>query len=139
MRPAAQRPASGGALEWVFLAISALVALGGVAFAYWAFVVNTEIPRRVRASLGWVFTLVENKYYVDEVYNAVFVQPAWDLGRWFSSIVDQRGIDGAVNGVASLTGWVGVQARKLQTGLLGLYALSILFGVVALLVWFVVR
>ncbi len=131
--------AAHGPIEWVLLGVSALVALGGAYLAYRAYVVNTDWPKRVRESLGWFARLVENKYYVDEAYHAVIVQPLKDIAGWFAGTVDQRGIDGAVNGVASITGWVGAQARKLQTGLVGLYALSILFGAVALLAWFVIR
>lgn len=126
-------------IEWVLLGVSALVALGGAYLAYRAYVVNTDWPKRVRESLGWFARLAENKYYVDEAYNAIIVQPLKDIAGWFAGTVDQRGIDGAVNGVASVTGWVGAQARKLQTGLVGLYALSILFGAVALLAWLVIR
>ena len=126
-------------VEWVLLAVSALVALGGAYVAYRAYVVDTEIPKRVRASLGWFAKLVENKYYVDELYMAAIVNPLRDLAGWFAAIFDKRGIDGAVNGIAGVTGWVGTQARKLQSGLVGLYALSILVGAVALLAWFVIR
>ncbi len=126
-------------VEWVLLAVSALVALGGAFVAYRAYVVDTEIPKRVRASLGWFARLVENKYYVDELYMAVIVNPLRDLAGWFAATFDKRGIDGAVNGVAGVTGWIGTQARKLQSGLVGLYALSILVGAVALLAWLVIR
>ncbi len=119
--------------------MSALVALGGAYFAYYIYVVNKEIPKQVRASLGWFGKLVENKYYVDEIYNAVIVNPLRDLGGWFAGTVDKGGLDGAVNGIAGITGWLGSQARRLQTGLVGLYALSILFGAVALLAWLVIR
>jgi len=128
-----------GSIEWVLLALSALVALGGLYLAYRAFVVDTDIPKRVRASLGWFARLVENKYYVDEAYNLIFVQSTRDLAGWLADVFDQRGIDGAVNGIAGITGWVGAQARRLQTGLVGLYALSILFGAVALVAWLVIR
>jgi len=125
-------------MRWVLMAVSALIALGGLAVAYWAFVRNTDVPRQVRESLGWAFTLAEKKYFVDDAYNAL-VGYIWDFGRWLARIIDQRGIDGAVNGVAGITGWAGGQIRRLQTGLLGLYALSILFGAVALVVWFVIK
>jgi NADH-quinone oxidoreductase subunit L len=136
---AATTAAAGGTMQWILLVISALVALAGAYFAYQAYVVNTDLPRRIRASLGWLATLAEHKYYVDEAYNEAIVKPLWDLARWFAGMVDQRGIDGAVNGVAGVTGWIGTQTRKLQTGLLGLYALSILFGAAALVVWLVIR
>jgi NADH-quinone oxidoreductase subunit L len=69
----------------------------------------------------------------------VIVNPLRDLAGWFAGTMDQRGVDGAVNGIAGLAGWLGGQARGLQTGLVGLYALSILFGAVALLAWLVIR
>lgn len=136
---AASQAAAHGPIEWVLLAVSALVALGGAYFAYRAYVVNMDIPKRVRESLGWFAKLVENKYYIDELYNMVIVQPLRDLGGWLAGTFDKRGIDGAVNGIAGATGWVGQQARKLQTGLVGMYALSILLGAVALLAWLVIR
>ncbi len=126
-------------VEWVLLAVSALVALAGAYFAYYAYVLNTEIPKQVRASLGWFARLVENKYYVDELYNAAIVNPLRDLAGWLARAFDQRGIDGAVNGIAGVAGWLGSQARRLQTGLVGLYALSILFGAVALVAWLAIR
>ncbi len=126
-------------VEWVLLAVSALVALAGAYFAYYAYVVNTEIPKQVRESLGWFGRLVENKYYVDEIYNYLIVNPLRELANWFAGSVDKRGLDGAVNGIAGVTGWLGSQARRLQTGLVGLYALSILLGAVALVAWLVIR
>jgi NADH-quinone oxidoreductase subunit L len=126
-------------IEWVLMALSGLVAIGGAYFAYRAYVVDTEIPKRVREALGRFATLVENKYYVDEAYNKVIVQPLRGLSGWFAGTFDKRGIDGAVNGVAGATGWVGHQARRLQTGMVGLYALSILVGAVALLAWMVIK
>ncbi|MCX7708145.1 MAG: proton-conducting transporter membrane subunit, partial [Anaerolineae bacterium] len=137
---AAEEAAHGSVvLEFALLVVSALVALGGAYFAYRAYVVDTDIPKRARTSLGWFARLVENKYYVDEAYNMIVVQPLRDLAGWLARAFDQRGIDGVVNGLAGVTGWVGVQARRLQTGLVGLYALSILLGAVALVAWLVIR
>ncbi|MEJ5197615.1 MAG: NADH-quinone oxidoreductase subunit L [Anaerolineae bacterium] len=136
---AAKEGAAANPIEWVLLAVSALVALAGAYFAYYLYVVNPELPKQVRMSLGWFARLVENKYYVDELYNMAIVNPLRDLGGWFARSFDLRGIDGAVNGIAGVTGWVGERARRLQTGLVGLYALSILFGAVALVAWLVIR
>jgi NADH-quinone oxidoreductase subunit L len=126
-------------IEWVLLAASGLVAIGGAYVAYRAYVVNTEIPNRVRESLGWFARLVEHKYYVDEAYYTVFVKPARDMAGWLAGTFDKRVIDGVVNGVGGGFGWIGAQARKLQTGLVGLYALSIMLGAVALLIWLALR
>lgn len=130
--------ATHSSIEWVLLAVSALVALAGAYLAYRLYVAEPDTPKRVRASLGWFAKLVENKYYVDELYNYIIVKPLRELGTWFAEGMDKAAIDGAVNGVAGVTGWIGAQARRLQTGLVGLYALSILFGAVALVAWLVI-
>lgn len=136
---AAEGAAHNFTLEMILLGVSALVALAGAYLAYRAYIVNRGMPKRVRESLGFVTKLVENKYYVDELYNAIVVEPLRAIGGWLAQTFDQRGIDGAVNGLAGATGWLGSQVRRLQSGMVGLYALAMLFGAVALLAWFAIR
>lgn len=126
-------------LELILLGVSALVALGGAFLAYRAYIVDRELPKRFRAALGPVTGLVENKYYLDELYNMIVVNPLRSFGEWLAQVFDKGGIDGAVNGLAGLTGWVGTQVRRLQSGMVGLYALAMLFGAVALLAWLAIR
>jgi NADH-quinone oxidoreductase subunit L len=126
-------------LELILLVVSAIVALAGAFFAYRAYIVDKELPKRAREALGPVTKLVENKYYLDELYNMIVVNPLRAFGNWLAATFDKGGIDGAVNGVAGVTGWLGTQARRLQTGMVGLYALAMLFGAVALLAWLVIR
>ncbi len=127
------------ALELILLAVSGLIALLGVYVAYRAYLVDKDLPKRVRAALGPVTGFIENKYYVDELYNMVIVNPLRGLSGWLARVFDQRGIDGLVNGLAGATGWLGTQVRRLQTGMVGLYALAMLFGAVALLAWLAIR
>jgi NADH-quinone oxidoreductase subunit L len=126
-------------IEWVLLVGSGLVAIGGAYVAYRAYVVNTGIPERVRESLGGFAKLVEHKYYIDEAYYTIFVKPARDVAGWLAATFDKRVIDGVVNGIGGGFGWVGAQARKLQSGMVGLYALSIMVGAVALLIWLAIK
>ncbi len=126
-------------LEMILLAVSALVALGGAFLAYRAYIADRDLPKRARAAFGPLTGLVENKYYVDEAYNLLIVEPLRALGEWLAATFDKRGLDGAVNGIAGLTGWAGAQVRRLQTGMVGLYALAMLFGAVALAAWLVTR
>jgi NADH-quinone oxidoreductase subunit L len=127
------------ALELSLLVLSGLIAIAGAYLAYRAYLVNTGLPKRVRAALGPVTRFVDNKYYIDEVYNRVIVNPLRASATWLARSFDQRGIDGAVNGLAGVTGWLGTQVRRLQTGMVGMYALAILFGAVALLAWLAIR
>ncbi len=76
--------------------------LGGIALSYYMYVVNTAVPERIAASLGGLYTLVYNKYFVDEIYDATVVNPLIDGSRtvlWHG--VDQGVIDGIVNGVGT--------------------------------------
>ena len=84
--------------------------------------------------------LLSNKYYVDEIYNAVFVQPikrVSETGLW--KVVDAGLIDGIVNGVGlTVRGWSAV-LRRVQTGSVRAYAMSIFVGVVAILGYYLWR
>jgi NADH-quinone oxidoreductase subunit L len=132
---AAAETAPGLPLELALMVVSGVIALAGAYAAYRAYIKDTDLPKRVHDSLGAFGRAVDNKFYVDEFYNMVVVNPLRDLGGWLARVFDQRGIDGAVNGLAGVTGWLGAQVRRLQTGLVGLYALAMLLGAVALLAW----
>ena len=97
-------------------------------------------PIVIAASFAGVHRLLLNKYYVDEIYDAAIVQPIKGLserGLW--KVVDAGIIDGAVNGAgAVVSGWSAI-LRRLQTGSIRAYALSILVGAVVILGYYVWR
>jgi NADH-quinone oxidoreductase subunit L len=132
-------PPANDSLMWILMAVSGVIAIIGAFVAYRAFLVNTQIPKRVRTSLGGFGKLVEDKYRVDELYSAAIVAPVVGLARWFAGPVDQRAIDAAVNGIAGLTGNIGERVRRLQVGQVGIYALSMLLGAVAIIIWLAVQ
>jgi NADH-quinone oxidoreductase subunit L len=126
-------------LEVAFLGISVVVALAGIGLAYVMYVVRPTVPADLAKSLTSLYRLLSNKYYVDELYMAVVVNPLKDLAVWLARVFDARGIDGLVNGIAAFFGWSGQITRKVQTGSVRNYALSILLGVVVLVGYFVLR
>jgi len=126
-------------LEVAFLGISVVVALAGIGLAYFMYVARPTVPMALARGLGPLYTLLVNKYYVDELYMAVVVNPLKGLAGWLARIFDARGIDGLVNGIATFFGWSGQATRKVQTGSVRNYALSILLGVVVLVGYFVLR
>ncbi|MGQ9516273.1 MAG: NADH-quinone oxidoreductase subunit L [Anaerolineae bacterium] len=135
----AEHIAEAGAVEWVLLAVSAAVALGGIALAYYLYVVRPEVPARLSKQYRGLYTLLRHKYYVDEFYIAAVVEPLRRLGRFIAELFDPRVVDGAVNGLARLAGVCGEGLGVLQNGRVRSYALSILVGVVIILGYFLLR
>jgi NADH-quinone oxidoreductase subunit L len=115
-------------------ALSVLVALVGFAFAYLLHARRPELAVAWRTRLGPIHTLVEHKYYVDELYDRLFVRPGWALARFLNDVVEPRVIDGAVNAVAAAVMVEAQDVRGIQTGRVRSYALVTLGGAVGALV-----
>ena len=109
-----------------------VVGLVGIALAFWMYILSPGVPARLAANFGGIYRFLLNKWYFDELYDAIFVKPAMRLARTLWKVGDTMIIDGMPNGVASLAGISAKQAVKLQTGSLAAYAFSMLIGVVAL-------
>jgi NADH-quinone oxidoreductase subunit L len=114
-------------------ALSVLVALVGFAVAYLLHARRPDLAVAWRTRLGPIYTLVEHKYYIDELYDRVFVRPGLALARFLNDVVEPRVIDGAVNAVADFTLLEAREFRLLQTGRVRSYALVTLGGAVGVL------
>jgi NADH-quinone oxidoreductase subunit L len=133
-------PVFGGAVEvgtaaFIGLAaLSVLVALVGFAVAYLLHARRPELAVAWRTRLGPIHTLVEHKYYIDELYDRLFVRPGLALARFLNDVVEPRVIDGAVNAVAAAVMVEAQDVRGIQTGRVRSYALVTLGGAVGVLV-----
>ncbi len=129
-------PAAHGELEGsviLFMAISSIVGLGGILFAW------TRYSNRVPAdeSSNSLEKLVENKYYIDEVYNTFIVQPIKNGSHFLLwKLFDTGIIDGIVNGVAAVVRWFGGTLRRIQTGIVQAYIVSMVIGIVIFLAFY---
>jgi len=132
-------PVEAGATEVGLMAVSVLAAAVGFLAAYWIYVRNWGLAARLTNSARWLYDLLDNKYYVDEAYMEAIVNPLRSLGAFLVDVVEERGIDAAVEGLARLVGLAGEGLRRLQTGLVRNYALAMLIGVVAILAYVLVR
>ena len=111
----------------------------GLAFAWLAYIKDTSVPGKATEQLGPIYRFLYNKWYFDELYRAVFVQPSFWLGRQFWQRGDVGFIDRfGPNGAARLVSLGSVAAKRLQTGYLYSYALVMLLGVVAAVTWVLV-
>ncbi|MBK8015649.1 MAG: NADH-quinone oxidoreductase subunit L [Betaproteobacteria bacterium] len=115
------------------------LALAGVALSWFFYLKRPDIPAAVARHTRVLYTLLSNKYYFDEIYNAVFAAGARGLGTVLWRVGDVAIIDGLfVNGSARLVGWFSGIIRKFQSGLIYHYAFTMIIGVFVLLtVWFV--
>ncbi|GIX20174.1 MAG: NADH:ubiquinone oxidoreductase subunit L [Erythrobacter sp.] len=109
-----------------------IVMLIGLAGAYLAYIARPELPAKFVQRFGALHNFVYRKWYFDEVYDALFVRPAFALGR----ILWQWGDIGTIdrfgpNGVAAVVARSSLAARSLQSGYVYTYALIMLLGLVA--------
>ncbi len=109
-----------------------VVGLGGIALAWYMYIANPLLPVRLAQAVPAVYQFLLNKWYFDELYNTIFVQPAIRLSRLFWQVGDVAIIDGVPNGLAELTSDGSRQAVRIQTGSLAVYAFAMLIGVVVL-------
>jgi NADH-quinone oxidoreductase subunit L len=136
--------------------VSVAVALAGFGLAYLMYYRQTLAPERFSSLAGGLFyRLSYNKYYVDEIYQVIFVNGTLLLARigslfdqyvidsivdgsasltrfisWLNGLFDNYIIDGMVNAVANITFWAGNRFRRLQTGNINSYLYGILIAVV---------
>ena len=161
-----------GEFVWSVAIISTVLALAAL---YFSWLLYGRAPLQageidpLKRRFGALFTVLENKWYVDELYQAIIVTPFvrtsqfladvidWRFWHdwfhekaiagtynWLSRIVlnrdiDQRGIDGIANGLATVTQWLSGTLRKIQNGFVRSYALSVLLGVVLIIGYLILK
>ncbi len=130
---------TGGGLEWILLALSAGMALFGVGLAYYLYVANPALPGAMGKWFSPVYKLLYNKYYVDEIYMWLIVNPLRKLAAFLADIFDRVVFDGLAESQANLVGALSATWRELQTGLVRNYALGILIGVVFIIGYMILR
>jgi len=128
-------------LEMLLMGSAIFGAAVGVLIAWRRFLVGKPGFLKGTAFQKNVQKLLSNKYYVDEMYDALVVRPIhWASNAVLWRVVDERGIDGSVNGLAHAARAVGERVRQVQSGNTRSYATWVVFGAVAvttLLIWLV--
>ena len=148
------------AMEYVLMVLSVAVALAGIALARAMYLTKRVAPETFSAIAdGRPYNLLWHKYYVDEIYEAVFVNGTLMLSRalalfdqyvidgivngvawlttivsWLNGLFDNYVVDGLVNGLAGAASFVGGRVRRLQTGSINAYLYVIVIAVVGVMV-----
>ena len=124
---------------WVKLS-STVAMLTGLLVAYVMYHQSKDAPQRLATAFAPLYRFFLNKWYFDELYNAVFVRPAFWLGRLFWKQGDIGVIDRfGPNGSAAVVSFGSKLAVKMQSGYLYTYALVMLLGLVTAVSWMMVR
>jgi len=125
-------------IEYVLMALSVGVGVGGILLARLWYLKKQEVPQQLSTKVPGLYKLLWNKYYVDEAYDAAVVTPIQKSSEtllW--RIVDVGMIDGLVNGLAKFFGGVSKVIRMGQTGVAQNYVFVFLLGVVVILGWLI--
>ena len=108
----------------------------GFVVAFWFYILNPAMPKLVAESQRPLYQFLLNKWYFDEIYDYVIVQPAKAIGRFLWKRGDGTVIDGFLNGVAmGIVPWFTRLAGRMQSGYIFTYAFAMVIGIVVLVTW----
>lgn len=145
--------------NFILMIVATLVALSGIYLAYLMYYKGSISPEKLKNKFSFIYKVLYNKYYFDELYNAIIIKPLFkladflykkfDLGvidwlvnavgdfivflSWLKERFDTLIVDGAVNGLGYVVRGTGAGMRKVQTGQLQNYAFIIFFGIVLII------
>jgi NADH-quinone oxidoreductase subunit L len=123
--------------EMMLMAISVAIAVIGVFVAWVMYIKNPELPARFTARFAGAYKVIFNKWYIDELYDFVFVNPCKKIGTFLWRGIDAKVVDGVVNGCAWVVKGVGAGLRYTQSGYVYNYAMAMVVGVVVIVGFYV--
>ncbi|MGH7769057.1 MAG: NADH-quinone oxidoreductase subunit L, partial [Candidatus Binatia bacterium] len=120
--------------ELFLMALTIAIAAAGIFIAFVLYGRRSEIPERIASSA--ICKLLANKYYIDELYDRLLVQPFTALSAWLARRFDPGFIDGIVNGVAASVRARSLSWRRLQSGNVQHYLFAFLAGTLLIFAYF---
>ena len=111
--------------------------LAGLALAYVYYIQSPHLPAATARAFRPIYLFFLNKWYIDELYDFLFVRPAFAIGRMLWKGGDGVIIDGTIDGTASTVSWFTARAVRFQTGYVYNYAFVMLIGVAAILTYMI--
>ncbi len=112
----------------------------GFVLAFILYLLAPKLPAKIAQTFRPLYLLSQNKWYVDELYDFLFVRPSKKLGRWLWKAIDTRIIDGlGPNGFAWLSDRAGIVLRRMQTGYVYHYSFAMMIGLIAMLTYLITR
>jgi len=109
-----------------------IVGVVAIALAYVLYLVKTDLPKKLANGFKTGYKISLNKWYFDEIYEAVFVRPTKKIGDFLWRIIDVKFVDGVPNGAVAICRLLSNRVSKLQTGYIYNYSFWMLIGVIAI-------
>ena len=122
-----------GTTEYTLMAIATIGALVGIGIAYKKYLKDKVIPSE-DAEITGLTKVLYDKYYVDEIYDAIFVKPINVLASFFRDTLEPT-LYNLVFGLGKVTNEIALQGKKVHNGSIGLYLFAFVFGVIAILTY----
>lgn len=116
--------------EWLLTGVSTVLI---IIVSIWAWNKFKKYQAEAAPQTG-LARVLENKWYVDELYDAVIVRPLKSLSQFFNNVIERSGIDALVNGVGRSINYGSRQIRLLQSGQVGAYILMMVAGILVLFI-----
>ena len=129
----------GHALEFGLMGLSVVIALVGISIAYTLYIASPSIPAKFTSAFPALHRAVYNKWYIDELYDFLFVNPCKALGNMLWKGFDVVVVDGIVDGVGKVVMGLSGMIKGLQSGYVHNYALSMALGAVLIVAFYVFR
>jgi NADH-quinone oxidoreductase subunit L len=122
-----------GTSEYMLMLVAVIGGLVGIAIAYSKYIKQSQVPDKDEAITGFTKVLYD-KYYVDEVYDFLFVKSINGLSRFFRDNVETT-LSSFVFGLGKVTNEIGFQGKKLQSGSIGFYLFAFVLGMCAIVTY----
>ncbi len=125
-------------VEWGMMALSGIIALGGIALAWVMYLLRPALPGKLAAAWQGAYQLSLNKFHVDELYDTFVIKPLVGLAT-LCRVLDQYLVDGLVDLIGHVPRLLGARFRPVQNGLVQFYALAMVLGLTVFLLALVSR
>jgi NADH-quinone oxidoreductase subunit L len=124
----------GGMMIHALSTVPFWLSLAGIFTAWYLYTVKTDIPAKIKSIFAPIYTVLDRKYYIDELYSWLFAGGTRKLGTILWKFGDIKLIDGLiVNGTARFVGWFATVVKRFQTGYIYHYAFTMIVGIFAIL------
>lgn len=124
----------GGMMIHALSTVPFWLSIAGIFTAWYLYTVKTDIPAKIKSIFAPIYTVLDRKYYIDELYSWLFAGGTRKLGTLLWKFGDIKLIDGLiVNGTARFVGWFATVVKRFQTGYIYHYAFTMIVGIFAIL------